>query len=153
MKSSKTNKYMEEFYFNQLKELQKDNKKSFSNILFIKSLKKNYIQNVDDIISQYKKNFEKIKYFIDKMIYKMLQIKEDKIPFSIRNIINIIYNYLIKKEKKSQIEINRYICEFFIGKIIIPFLINEEYINLIIGKKIEIETKTFLFYFAKILKN
>ena len=152
LKSSKTNKYMEEFYFNQLKELQKDNKKSFSNILFIKSLKKNYMQNVEDIISQYKKNFEKIKYFIDKMIYKMLQIKEDKIPFSIRNIINIIYNYLIKKEKKSQIEINRYICEFFIGKIIIPFLINEEYINLIIGKKTDLESKTFLFYFAKILK-
>ena len=152
LESCKKNKYMEEFYYNQIKELQKDSNKNFSNLSFIKVLKKNYSPNIEGIIPQYKKNFEKIKYFIDKMIYKMLQNKNDKIPFSIRNIINIIYNYLIKKEKKSQIEINRYICEFFIGKIIIPFLTNEEYINLIIGKKIDLESKTFLFYFAKIIK-
>ena len=153
LQSSKTNKYMEEFYFYQIKELQKDPNKTYSNLNFIKFLKKNFSLYLDGMIPQYKKNFEKIKYFIDKMIYKMLQNKEDKIPFCIKNIVNIIRNYIKQKEKSiSQIEINRYICEFYIGKIIIPFLTNEEYINLIIGKKIDNESKTFLFYFAKIIK-
>ena len=152
--SIKKDKFMEEFYNNQIKELQIDSYKNFSNSKFIKSLNnKNYTSQLDEIILQYKKNFEKIKYFIDKMIYKMLQNKEDKIPFCIKNLINIINYYLKKKNKKiSQIELNRYICEFFIGKIILPFLTNDEYINLIIGKKIDMESKTFLFYFAKIIK-
>ena len=153
LKSSKTNKYMKEFYFFQIKELEKDPNKSYSNMQFIKFLKKNFILYLDGMIPQYKKNFEKIKYFIDKMIYKMLQNKEDKIPLCLKNIINIIHNYIMKKEKSmTQIEVNRFICEFYIGKIIIPFLTNEEYINLIIGKKIDNESKSFLFYFAKIIK-
>ena len=150
--SGKTNKYMELFYYTQLLELQKDPDKKFSNNDFIKLLKNSYSQYLENLIPQYKKNFEKIKYFIDKMIYKMLENKEDKIPFCIKNIVNVIRNYLIKKQQLNQIEINRYIFEFFIGKIIIPFLINEEFINLIIGKKIDLESKNFLFYLAKIIK-
>ena len=52
----------------------------------------------------------------------------------------------------GQIEINNYICVFYICNIIIPFLTNEELINLVLGKKIDVESKTFLFYFAKIVK-
>lgn len=153
IQSCKENKYMEEFYNNQLRELQKDSNKNYSNTIFIHLLKKNYLSCLEGLIPQYKKNFEKIKYFIDKMIYKMLQYKNDKVPFCIRNIVYIIHNYLLNKYKNlSQIEINRYICEFFIGKIIIPFLTNEELINLILGKKIDLESKTFLFYLAKIIK-
>ena len=153
IKANKSNKYMEEFYSNQLDELKKDSKKNYSNANFIKLLKKNYLLYLEEIIPQYKKNFEKIKYFIDKMIYKMLRNKIDEIPLCIKNIIYTIKKYLTKTDKKiSQIDVNRYICEFFIGKIIIPFLTNEELINLTIGKKIDLESKTFLFYYARIIK-
>ena len=67
-KSSQTNIFMEQFYGNQIKELQNDPNKKFSNNDFIKLLKNSYMQYIEGIISQYKKNFEKIKYFIDKMI-------------------------------------------------------------------------------------
>ena len=153
IQTCKDDEYMEEFYNNQLKELQKDPNKSYLNTNFIYLLKKNYLSCLEELIPQYKKNFEKIKYFIDKMIYKMLQYKNEKIPICIRNIVYIICNYLLNKHNNlSQIEVNRYICEFFIGKIIIPFLTNEELINLILGKKIDLESKTFLFYLAKIIK-
>jgi len=150
--SGKYNKYMKQFYYNQYNELQKDKKLDYSNMSFLKSMKNNY-QNIEAIIKQYKLNFEKLKYFIDKMIYKILKNKDEKIPFCIKRIINIIYNYFTKKGKKiNQIEINGYIFEFFIGKIIIPFLTNEKLINMIVGKKIDKETKSFLFYFSKIIK-
>ena len=153
LESNKSNKYMKQFYCYQIKEFQKDPNKNFSNMSFIKALKSNYLLYLNKLIPIYKKNFEKIKYFIDKMIYKMLQSKNDTIPLCIKSIIIAINNYLIKKDKKiSQIEINRYICEFLIGKIIIPFLTNEELIYFILGKKIDRESKTFLFYFAKIIK-
>lgn len=150
-KSSQTNIFMEQFYGNQIKELQNDPNKKFSNNDFIKLLKNSYMQYIEGIISQYKKNFEKMKYFIDKMIYKMIQNK-DRVPQCIKNIIYIIMNYLTKKQKLKQLDINRYITEFYINKIIIPFLTNEDFINLIIGKKIDVESKSFLFYFAKIIK-
>ena len=76
--SGKTDKYMELFYYTQLLELQKDPNKKFSNNDFIKLLKNSYSQYLENLIPQYKKNFEKIKYFIDKMLYKMLENKEDK---------------------------------------------------------------------------
>lgn len=153
IKANNSNKFMEEFYSNQLNVIKNDPKMNYSNKSFIKLLKKNYLLFLEEIIPQYKKNFEKIKYFIDKMIYKMLMNKNEEIPIFIKNIINTIKNYLIKKDKNiGQIEVNRYIFEFFIGKIIIPFLTNDELINLIIGKKIDIESKTFLFYYAKIIK-
>ncbi len=153
LQSTELSKYMEEFYNNQIKELQRDSNKDFSNTHFVKLLKKNYLSYLDVLIPQYKINFEKIKFFIDKMIYKMLQYKDDKIPFCIRNIVYTIGNFFSKKGKDlGQIEINNYICEFFICKIIIPFLTNEELINLILGKNIDLESKTFLFYFAKIVK-
>ena len=142
---------MEQFYGNQIKELQNDPNKKFSNNDFVKLLKNSYMQYIEGIISQYKKNFEKMKYFIDKMIYKMIQNK-DRVPQSIKNIVYIIKNYLVKKQKLKQLDINRYITEFYINKIIIPFLTNEDFINLIIGKKIDVDSKSFLFYFAKIIK-
>ena len=150
--SGKYNKYMKQFYYNQYNQLQKDKNLDYSNMSFLKSMKNNY-QNIEAIIKQYKINFEKIKYYIDKMIYKILINKDEKIPFCIKKIINKIYNYFTKRGKKvNQIEINGYIYEFFIGKIIIPFLTNEKFINIIIGKKIDKETKSFLFYFSKIIK-
>jgi len=150
--SGKYNKYMKQFYYNQYNQLQKDKKLDYSNMSFLKSMKNNY-QNIEAIINQYKINIEKIKYFIDKMIYKILQNIDEKIPFCIKKIINKIYKYFTKKGKKvNQIEINGYIYEFFIGKIIIPFLTNEKLINIIVGKKIDKETKSFLFYFSKIIK-
>ena len=85
-KAGKYNKYMESFYYNQYKQLKKDKEKSFSNMSFLKDIKDNY-QNVEAIINQYKINFEKIKYFIDKMIYKILSNNGDKIPFCIKHII------------------------------------------------------------------
>ena len=148
--AGKYNKYMESFYYNQYKELKKEKEKSYSNMAFLKYMKDNY-QNVEAIINQYKINFEKIKYFIDKMIYKILN--ENNIPFCIRHIIHTINNYFKKNsKKKSRIEINGYLFEFFIGKIIIPFLVNEEIINIITGQKIDKETVSFLFYFSKIIK-
>ena len=151
-KSGKYNKYMEQFYYNQYKQLKKDKDISYSNISFLKSIRNSY-QNIEAILKQYKINFEKIKYFIDKMIYKILQNTDEKIPFCIKKIINTIQNYFKKEGKKvKQIEINGYIYEFFIGKIIIPFLTNEEIIYLILGQKIDNETKSFLFYFSKIIK-
>ena len=149
--SSQSNIFMEQFYGNQIKELQNDPNKKFSNNDFVKLLKNSYMQYIEGIISQYKKNFEKMKYFIDKMIYKMIQNK-DRVPQSIKNIVYIIKNYLVKKQKLKQLDINRYITEFYINKIIIPFLTNEDFINLIIGKKIDVDSKSFLFYFAKIIK-
>ena len=150
--SGKYNKYMEKFYYNQYKELMNDKSKSYSNISFVRSIKNSY-QNLEQIIVQYKINFEKIKYFIDKMIYKVLQIKDKQIPLFIKSIVITIHNYLKKNvEKISEIEINGYIFEFFISHIIIPFLTNEEMINIVIGKRIDKETKTFLFYFSKIIK-
>mgnify|MGYP002625760026 CR=1 FL=1 len=152
IQARKYNKYMKQFYYNQYNELLKDKDKSFSNMSFLKSIKNGY-QNKEAIIKQYKFNFEKIKYFIDKMIYKILQNNGDKIPFCIKNIVQTINNYFKKKGKKiNQIEINGYIFEFFIGKIIIPFLTNEEIITLIMGQKIDKDTKSFLFYFSKIIK-
>ena len=151
-KSGKYNKYMQQFYYNQYKKLKKDKDKSYSNMSFLKSIKNSY-QNIEEIIIQYKINFEKIKYLIDKMIYKILQNKDDNIPFCIKKIVNTIDNYFIQNEKKeNRLEINGFIYEFFIGKIIIPFLTNEEIINIIIGQKIDKETKSFLFYFSKIIK-
>ena len=151
-KAGKYNKYMENFYYNQYKQLKKDKDKSYSNMSFLKSMKDNY-QNVEAILNQYKINFEKIKYFIDKMIYKILNNNENKIPFCIKNIVHTINNYFKKKEKKiQQIDLNGYIFEFFIGKIIIPFLTNEEIITIILGQKIDKETISFLFYFSKIIK-
>ena len=146
-----SNIFMEQFYGNQIKELQNDPNKKFSNSDFIKQLKNSYMQYIEGIISQYKKNFEKMKYFIDKMVYKMIQNK-DRVPQCIKNIVYIIKNYLVTKQKLKQLDINRYITEFYINKIIIPFLTNEDFINLIIGKKIDVDSKSFLFYFAKIIK-
>jgi hypothetical protein len=150
-KSRENNIFMEQFYGNQIKELQNDPNKKFSNNDFIKLLKNSYMQYIEGIITQYKKNFEKMKYFIDKMIYKMIQ-NIDRVPQCIKNIVYIIKNYLVKKQKLKQLDINRYITEFYINKIIIPFLTNEDFINLIIGKKIDVDSKSFLFYFAKIIK-
>ena len=150
-KSSQNNIFMEQFYSNQIKELQNDPSKKFSNNDFVKLLKNSYMQYIERIITQYKKNFEKIKYFIDKMIYKIIQNK-DRVPQCIKNIVYIIRNYLVTKQKLKLLDINRYITEFYINKIIIPFLTNEDFINLIIGKKIDVDSKSFLFYFAKIIK-
>ena len=150
--SGKYNKYMQQFYYSQYKLLKKTKEKSYSNMSFLKSMK-NGFQNIEEIINQYKINFEKIKYFIDKMIYKILQDKDDNLPFCIKNIINKIYNYFVKLGKKdNKLEVNGFIYEFFIGKIIIPFLTNEEMINIITGQKIDKEAKAFLFYFSKIIK-
>ena len=150
--SGKYNKYMKLFYYNQYKQLKNDKDKSYSNMSFLQSIKNSY-QNIEAILKQYKLNFEKLKYFIDKMIYKILQNKDNKIPFCIKNVIRTINNYFEKCEMKiNKIEINGYIFEFFIGRIIIPFLTNEEIINLILGKKIDKDTKSFLFYFSKIIK-
>ena len=77
---------MKQFYYNQYNELQKDKQLDYSNMSFLKSMKNNY-QNIEAIIKQYKLNFEKLKYFIDKMIYKILQNKDEKIPFCIKRII------------------------------------------------------------------
>ena len=84
--SGKYNKYMKQFYYNQYNQLQKDKNLDYSNMSFLKSMKNNY-QNIEAIIKQYKINFEKIKYYIDKMIYKILLNKDEKIPFCIKKII------------------------------------------------------------------
>ena len=63
IKSNKSNKYMEEFYYLQIKELEKDSNKNFSNLYFIKLLKKNYLLYLDKLIPLYKKKFRKNKIF------------------------------------------------------------------------------------------
>ena len=142
--------FMKTFLLKHIKLIEEKNL-DLSNSYFINEIKK-YKDESNIILIYYKKNVEKIKFLIDKLIKNILQ-NESIIPYSIKIICKIIDILITKKFNDiSIINKNSYISEFFIGKIIIPILTNPDYNGIITSSIISQNTRKNMMYYTKILK-
>ena len=142
--------FMKTFLLKHIK-LIEENNLDFSNSYFINEIKQ-YKDESKIILIYYKKNVEKIKFLIDKLIQNILE-NESIIPYSIKIICKIIDILITKKFNDiSIINKNSYISEFFIGKIIIPILTNPDYNGIITSSIISQNTRKNMMYYTKILK-
>ena len=143
-------KFMKDFYEKQINLLNKNNL-DFSDQKFI-----NEIYKLKDewkiVLIYYKKNVEKIKFLIDKLLKNILD-NETIIPYSIKVICKIIDILITKKFNNiSLTNKNGFISEFFIGKIIIPILTNPDYNGIITSSIISEKTRKNMMNLTKILK-
>ena len=99
-------------FMNYLNELNKINDMQSSNI-------------IDDVIKKHNRGINTIKGFIENVF---LNLSNDRIiPYSIKCICKMIKVLMQKKfEDISQFEINIFICEFLLGKLILPLLLNPD---------------------------
>lgn len=142
--------FMKEFYQKQLDRIKKE-RSSFTNTEFCKELSL-YKDDWFNILMEYKKNFEKMKFFIDKLICNLLET-ENIIPYTIKVICKIIESLLFKKFPDiTLVEKNAFIAEFIIAKLIMPIMTNPDYNGIIASSIISQETRKNLVYLTRIIK-
>ncbi|MCQ2816906.1 MAG: hypothetical protein MJ252_06550 [archaeon] len=147
LKDKRTSEVMKEFYQSQINYREKE-KVEYTNDKLIDNLSKHDVS----VLHQYKKNFEKIKFFIDKFL---LNLKQNLIvvPYSIKVICKIIDVLIMKKFPTiSRVERNAFVSEFLIGKLVIPTLTNPDYNGIITNSIISGITRKNLIYLTKFLK-
>ena len=143
--------FMKEFYEKQIRTMKREQITycHIDNIL-------NELANVKDdwksILFEFKKNFEKFKFFIDKLLINLLE-NESIVPYSIKVICKAIDIFLEKKFPNiSTVDKNAFISEFFVGKLIIPILTNPDYNGIISSSIISPNTRKNMMYLTKIIK-
>ena len=123
-----TNKDMEEYLINQLKDIDKDdccytNQKLISDIINSSKTEKTR----EKLTLAYRYNFECIKNFIDEIFTALLK-NIDNIPYIIRAICTIIFKLIkIKFPNMTTIQIIPFISEFLFSNLINHILVNPKF--------------------------
>lgn len=100
----------------------------------------------------YKKNFEKIKFFIDKLFINLID-NDSIIPYVVKCICKMIDVLITKKFPNIGFhEKNTFIGEFLFGKLIMPILTNPDYNGIISSSVISLNTRKNLCNINQILK-
>ena len=143
--------FMKEYYQKQIEVMEK-NKYTYGHFDNIIDELANCREDWLRILFEFKKNFEKLKFFFDKLLINLLE-NESIVPYSIKVICKAIDVLLEKKFPNiSRIDKNSFISEFFVGKLIIPILTNPDYNGIISSSIISQSTRKNMMYLTKIIK-
>jgi len=128
-----------------------DDKNMFTNFKFLEHLS-NYAPEAHKVLFIYKKNFEKIKFFIDKLFSNLIE-NDSIIPYVIKCICKMIDVLITKKFPKIGFhEKNSFIGEFLFGKLIMQLLTNPDYNGIYFYSVISMNTRKNLLNINQILK-
>ena len=106
---------------------------------------------IDDVIKKHNRGINTIKGFIENVFLNLSN--ERIIPYSIKCICKMIKVLMQKKfEGISQFEINIFICEFLLGKLILPLLMNPDINELGCDMLITMDTRKNLVNIYHVLK-
>jgi hypothetical protein len=125
---------------------------SFSN--YLNEIRKKNDSNVNILNELIDKHNKGIKTVQDVIINLFNNLdNETIIPYSIKCICKIIYTLIQKKfEKLSRFEINIFLCEFLLGKLILPVLINPDINELGCDVVVTMTTRKNCFNIYRVLK-
>lgn len=141
---------MKIFYQMQLSKIS-DDKNIFTNKKLL-----NYIYNLpgykDETLIRYKENYDKIKDFVDNILYNLLN-NISTIPYAIRCICKLISELITRKfPKLNVVERNAFIGEFLFDKCLIMLLSNPDYNAIVTYSFLSDKTKIILATLGKIIK-
>ena len=146
--NAETNEIMQSFILEQLTDM--DNDEKYSNSKFLDEVQKS--KETEKLLYNYQKNFYIVIEIINKIIKKFNETI-DLIPYTIKYICKIMSISLKKKFKGiSQLEIYKYIGEFFLVFIFQDFFLNPDYGTLITSIIISQETKKNLLIIFEVWK-